>query len=406
MMKKMKDNTKTTPAQRHPSVSQGLQASPHPSIWTAYDEFEALRETYQKPAPSTSPEIDRAFGPMSLSGIIGLETQEASPEEKALWKKWCTHDPKAQKQRTLVHSAMQQKEVKTELEQLLALGKQLEAEASPLPIDFWKESQTDIQHIVKDSDLTLDKETHTHQKTQKDLIARLSSFFSLDFWLTPHWGFASVVGCLALLISMNTSVTPKNKQVIWPLGPNRAHPKGSEFKSISDAGKQYRATEKAPSSTKLPKKSTPRSSKARIQFETFIRRGTRINRLGQTSSAQPQDQLRFMYTSETLQRLYLTLFMIDAKGTLSRLYPSTDQGTFVLPPATERFLPSGAVLDSITGPERLFVCVSTETISYTQVQERFRKSLQRHSITHLKTLPWNCLYQRTWLLQPKTDGSK
>jgi hypothetical protein len=83
--------------------------------------------------------------------------------------------------------------------------------------------------------------------------------------------------------------------------------------------------------------------------------------------------MRFQVTSS--QRCRLWVVSVDARGQVSRLYPTGDRAGAELTTGGE--LPGGAVLDDASGPERFFAFCAPKPLPYATVERAVRRSVPR-----------------------------
>ncbi len=83
----------------------------------------------------------------------------------------------------------------------------------------------------------------------------------------------------------------------------------------------------------------------------------------------PGDGLRFVVQTPG-QSVFL--FTVDATGKVSRIYPSAGAG--LVPP--DGLLPGGAILDEVTGPERVFVVVAKGPITFEAIEAAAQAAVQ------------------------------
>lgn len=127
---------------------------------------------------------------------------------------------------------------------------------------------------------------------------------------------------------------------------------------------------------------------------------------------QADDELRFAYrgVAASVQGAYFFVVMLDAKGSLSPIYPAGKGVTLRLQgqgsPRRLFWLPDGAVLDDALVSERIFVCASRTPHPIAQVKRVAKQALQATSLRRLKTLPLRCFYQRSWLIHKQPKGQR
>lgn len=136
-----------------------------------------------------------------------------------------------------------------------------------------------------------------------------------------------------------------------------------------------------------------------IRLRLFLRRKGQIVELASGWRPRDGDELRFMYTIPS-RPLHLLLFLIDEKAQMSMLYPSSQDRVHRLTPGQKKFLKGGATIESPSGTERIFACIATQPPNTHSIHSWLRDRLARKaSLSQLKTLPFPCAYQKSWLLQ-------
>jgi hypothetical protein len=96
-------------------------------------------------------------------------------------------------------------------------------------------------------------------------------------------------------------------------------------------------------------------------LEVYVGEGREGRRLATGEQVHPGDGLRFVVTSPSATAF---VFTVDATGRVSRLYPSDGPG----PAQVDGLLPGGAILDDVTGPERVFAVYPRGAMTFSEVE--------------------------------------
>lgn len=129
-------------------------------------------------------------------------------------------------------------------------------------------------------------------------------------------------------------------------------------------------------------------------FEVYVGEGSTGRRLAPGSAVRPGDGLRFVASSP--QRTVF-VFTVDARGAVSRLYPADGEA----PAVATGLLPGGAVLDEVTGPERVFAVFPDRSLRFSDVEAAVKRGLGEpgpEAVRRLERVPLD-VPQRTVLLE-------
>ncbi len=98
------------------------------------------------------------------------------------------------------------------------------------------------------------------------------------------------------------------------------------------------------------------------------------------------DQIQFRYNAD--EHDYLFIISVDARGTISSLYPEeTEQSIRVLPQGAH-VLQGSIILDEAVGPERIYAVFSAEPVSFGEIDAAVKAGLADNgSVVDLKALP-------------------
>lgn len=96
-------------------------------------------------------------------------------------------------------------------------------------------------------------------------------------------------------------------------------------------------------------------------LEVYVGEGNQGRQLAAGERVHPGDGLRFVVISPTQTAF---VFTVDSTGRVSRLYPTSGEG----PAPVSGLLPGGAILDEITGPERVFAVYPRGPMTFAEVE--------------------------------------
>jgi hypothetical protein len=96
-------------------------------------------------------------------------------------------------------------------------------------------------------------------------------------------------------------------------------------------------------------------------LEVYVGEGNQGRQLASGARVHVGDGLRFVVVSPS-QRAFV--FTVDAMGGISRLYPTAGEA----PAPVSGLLPGGAILDEVTGPERVFAVFPSSVVTFSQVE--------------------------------------
>ena len=130
----------------------------------------------------------------------------------------------------------------------------------------------------------------------------------------------------------------------------------------------------------------------RALLEVYVGEGKEGRRLATGAQVRPGDGLRFVVTSPTRSAF---VFTVDATGRISRLYPAAGPG----PAQVDGLLPGGAILDDVTGPERVFAVFPADELGFEQVEAAVRSAYAggADAVRQVDRLPLDALQQSVLL---------
>ncbi|MBI3185149.1 MAG: hypothetical protein HYZ28_23685 [Myxococcales bacterium] len=103
-------------------------------------------------------------------------------------------------------------------------------------------------------------------------------------------------------------------------------------------------------------------------LEVYLGEGGKGRRLSEGDVVHPGDGLRFVIQAPGRT---VFLFTVDGKGQISRIYPAEGKG----PGPAGGLLPGGAILDEVTGPERIFAVYPEGPMSFEEVEAAARSAV-------------------------------
>jgi hypothetical protein len=125
-------------------------------------------------------------------------------------------------------------------------------------------------------------------------------------------------------------------------------------------------------------------TKGSAQLQMFVKDGSGVRPGSDGMTLRSGDQIQFRYRA--VGHRYLFVFSIDARGTVSPLYPDDQGKSIEIRPDGLQTLHGSVILDDAKGPERVFAVFSDEPLSYRDLEGAVSKMRERDP-TRLQVLP-------------------